>query len=84
VHFSFFTHLGDETVHFFQSAEELLAFIGDAFVAFLELLRGKAQYRRADLGVIMQAVGARYPGSHFAPVSHPWREILTKRMDTDG
>ena len=57
-HLSFFTYLGDETVSFFQSAGELLTFIGDAFVAFLKLLRGKAQYRRADLGLIMQAVGA--------------------------
>jgi len=59
VHVSFFTHLGDETVNFFQSAGELFAFIGDAFVAFLKLLRGKAQYRSADLGLIMQAVGAQ-------------------------
>ncbi|MFZ5447309.1 MAG: MlaE family ABC transporter permease [Thermodesulfobacteriota bacterium] len=58
-HVSFFTHLGDETVNFFQSASELLAFIGDASVGFLKLLRGKAQYRRADLGLIMQAVGAQ-------------------------
>jgi phospholipid/cholesterol/gamma-HCH transport system permease protein len=59
LHVSFLSHLGDETVNFFQSAGELLAFIGDAFVAFLKLLRGKAQYRRADLGLIMQAVGAQ-------------------------
>jgi phospholipid/cholesterol/gamma-HCH transport system permease protein len=59
VHVSFFTHLGDETVNFFQSAGEMLAFIGDAVVAFLRLLRGKAQYRRVDLGLIMQAVGAQ-------------------------
>ncbi len=59
VHVSFFTHLGDETVNFFQSAGELLAFIGDAFVAFLKLLRGKAQYRSSDLGLIMQDVGAQ-------------------------
>jgi phospholipid/cholesterol/gamma-HCH transport system permease protein len=56
---SFFIHLGDETVNFCQSAGELLAFIGDAFVAFLKLLRGKAQYRHADLGLIMQAAGAQ-------------------------
>jgi phospholipid/cholesterol/gamma-HCH transport system permease protein len=58
-HVSFFTHLGDETVNFFQSAGELLAFIGDAFVAFLKLLSGKAQYRHADLQLIMEAVGAQ-------------------------
>jgi phospholipid/cholesterol/gamma-HCH transport system permease protein len=59
VRVSFFIHLGDETVNFFQSAGELLAFIGDAFVAFFKLLSGKAQYRRADLGLIMQAAGAQ-------------------------
>ncbi len=58
-HASFFTHLGDETVYFFQSAGDLLAFIGDAFVAFLKLLRGKAQYRSSDLGFILQAAGAQ-------------------------
>jgi len=54
---SFLTYLGNETVNFFQSAGELLAFIGDAVVAFLRLLRGKAQYRRADVGLIIQATG---------------------------
>jgi phospholipid/cholesterol/gamma-HCH transport system permease protein len=59
LHVSLLTHLGDETVNFFQSTAELLGFIGDAFVAFLKLLGGKAQYRRADLGLIMEAVGAQ-------------------------
>ena len=56
---SFLAHLGEEAIDFFQSAGEMLAFIGDAGIAFLRLLRGKAQYRRADLGLIMQAVGAQ-------------------------
>jgi len=56
---SFLIHLGDEAITFFQSAGEMLAFIGDAGLAFSRLLRGKAQYRRADLGLIMQAVGAQ-------------------------
>jgi hypothetical protein len=38
--------LGSETVNFFQSAGEMLEFIGDAVIAFQRLLRGKAQYRR--------------------------------------
>jgi phospholipid/cholesterol/gamma-HCH transport system permease protein len=55
----FLAHLGNETVDFFQSAGELLGFIGDAVIAFLRLLRGQAQYRRTDLGLIMQACGAQ-------------------------
>ena len=56
---SFLIHLGEEAINFFQSAGEMLAFIGDAGIAFSRLLRGKAQYRRADLGLIIQAVGAQ-------------------------
>jgi len=56
---SFLAYLGNETVNFFRSAGELLEFIGDAVIAVLRLVRGKAQYRRSDLGLIMQAVGAQ-------------------------
>jgi phospholipid/cholesterol/gamma-HCH transport system permease protein len=56
---SFLVHLGDEVIIFFQSAGEMMAFIGDAAIAFSRLLRGKAQFRRADLGLIIQAVGAQ-------------------------
>jgi phospholipid/cholesterol/gamma-HCH transport system permease protein len=56
---SFLTYLGNETVNLFQSAGEMLEFIGDAVIAVLRLLRGKAQYRRSDLGLIMQAVSAQ-------------------------
>lgn len=56
---SFLTSLGNQTVDFFQSAGEMLEFIGDAVIAVLSLLRGKAQYRRSDLGLIMQSVSAQ-------------------------
>jgi len=56
---SFLTYLGNETVNFVRSAGELLGFIGDAVVAVLRLLRGQAQYRRSDLGLIIQSVGAQ-------------------------
>jgi phospholipid/cholesterol/gamma-HCH transport system permease protein len=56
---AFLAYLGDETVYFFHSAGELLTFIGNAVIAFQRLLRGKAQFRRADLGLIMQAVSAQ-------------------------
>lgn len=56
---SFLIHLGNETVSFFQSLGEMLEFIGEAVIAVLRLLHGKARYRRSDLGLIMQSVGAQ-------------------------
>jgi phospholipid/cholesterol/gamma-HCH transport system permease protein len=56
---SFLSSLGNQTVDFFQSAGEMLAFIGDTVLAVQRLLRGKAQYRRSDLGLIMQSVSAQ-------------------------
>jgi phospholipid/cholesterol/gamma-HCH transport system permease protein len=56
---SFLAYLGNETVNFFRSAGELLEFIGEAVLAVQRLVRGQAQYRRSDLGLIMQAVGAQ-------------------------
>jgi phospholipid/cholesterol/gamma-HCH transport system permease protein len=52
---SFFTYLGDQTASLFRSAGEMLEFIGEAVIAVQRLLRGKAQYRRSDLRLIMQA-----------------------------
>ena len=52
---SFLLLIGNQTVDLFQSAGEMLAFIGDAVIAVLRLLRGQAQFRRADLGLILQS-----------------------------
>jgi phospholipid/cholesterol/gamma-HCH transport system permease protein len=52
---TFLTHLGDQVVTFFGSASDVLEFVGEATVAFLRLLRGKAQYRRTDLWLIIEA-----------------------------
>ena len=56
---SFLTNLGNQTVELFRSAGEMLEFLGDSVIAIQSLLRGKAQYRRADLGLIMQACSAQ-------------------------
>ena len=56
---SFLAHLGNQTVELFRSAGEMLEFLGDSVIAIQSLLRGKAQYRRADLGLIMQACSAQ-------------------------
>jgi phospholipid/cholesterol/gamma-HCH transport system permease protein len=56
---SFLSYLGNQTVDLFQSAGEMLEFIGEAVIAVQRLLLGKAQYRRTDLGLIMQSVSAQ-------------------------
>jgi phospholipid/cholesterol/gamma-HCH transport system permease protein len=55
----FLAHVGNETVDFFKAAGDMLAFIGDTVIAFLNLLRGKAQFRKSDLGLIMEACGGQ-------------------------
>jgi phospholipid/cholesterol/gamma-HCH transport system permease protein len=56
---SFLAHVGNETVDFFKAAGDMLAFIGDTVIAFLNLLRGKAQFRRSDLWLIVEACGGQ-------------------------
>jgi len=56
---SFLTHVGNETVDFFRAAGDMLAFIGDTVLAFLNLLRGKAQYRKSDLWLIVESCGGQ-------------------------
>ncbi|MGI9569544.1 MAG: MlaE family ABC transporter permease [Desulfobulbia bacterium] len=54
-HKTFLVHLGDETVDFFQGCGDLLEFVGDSTMAFVKLLRGKAQYRPYDLGLVIES-----------------------------
>jgi len=51
--------VGAETIHFFRSAKEMIAFIGGAFLAFNRFFRGKARYRRSDLTMTIQECGAQ-------------------------
>jgi phospholipid/cholesterol/gamma-HCH transport system permease protein len=53
----FLAQVGDETVAFFSSAGRLLAFIGDATLAFARLVRGRAFFRRSDLFLIIESCG---------------------------
>jgi phospholipid/cholesterol/gamma-HCH transport system permease protein len=55
---SFLYRVGESTLHFFRSAGEMLNFIGDASAVFLKFLLGKARFRRSDLMLIIQEVGA--------------------------
>ncbi len=50
----FLAEVGNQVVAFFGSAGDILEFIGEATVAFVKFLRGKAYYRRSDLWLIME------------------------------
>jgi phospholipid/cholesterol/gamma-HCH transport system permease protein len=51
--------VGADTIHFFRSVKEMIAFIGEAFVAFIRFFTGKARYRRSDLTMTIQECGAQ-------------------------
>lgn len=53
-HKTFLVHLGDETVDFFKGCGDLLDFVGDTSMVFIKLIRGKAQYRRSDLALVLE------------------------------
>jgi phospholipid/cholesterol/gamma-HCH transport system permease protein len=56
---SFLAVVGAEAIHFGRSAVDMLDFIGDAFLAFVRMLRGKSQFRPSDLFLIIQECGAQ-------------------------
>ena len=58
-HEPFLYLVGAETIHFFRSAKEMIAFIGEAFIAFIRFFSGKARYRRSDLTMTIQECGAQ-------------------------
>jgi len=49
--------VGASAIALWQSASELLVFIGEAVVAFLRFIAGKASFRRRDLMVLIQECG---------------------------
>jgi phospholipid/cholesterol/gamma-HCH transport system permease protein len=51
--------VGKSTINLYRSAGEMIAFIGEAFLAFITLLRGKARYRRSDLFLLIQDCSAQ-------------------------
>jgi phospholipid/cholesterol/gamma-HCH transport system permease protein len=56
---SFFVRVADATIDFIGSSKEMLSFIGEAFLAFIKFLGGKANFRRSDLFTIVQDTGAQ-------------------------
>lgn len=55
----FLERVGASAVDFGRSMVEILDFIGDAFLAFVKMIRGKARFRRSDLILIIQECGAQ-------------------------
>jgi len=51
---SFLARVGAEAIDSGRSVTEILEFLGEASVAFMRMLRGKARFRRSDLLLIIQ------------------------------
>jgi phospholipid/cholesterol/gamma-HCH transport system permease protein len=54
----FLERVGNRYLDAAQSVKGMLEFVGEIFLAFLKLFRGKAQFRRSDLLQIIQRTGA--------------------------
>ena len=57
-HEPFFSRVGSAAIDMWQATRELLAFIGEASIAFFRLMAGKASFRRSDLLLFIQQCGA--------------------------
>jgi phospholipid/cholesterol/gamma-HCH transport system permease protein len=57
-HEPFFSRVGESTLGLWQSTQEVLSFIGEAFLVFLKFLVGRASFRRSDLVLYIQQCGA--------------------------
>jgi len=53
----FFTRVGKSALATHESAREMLTFVGEAALAFLKFLAGKASFRKSDLTLLMQECG---------------------------
>ncbi len=54
----FFTTVGSSAIAFWESFQEMLAFIGEAAVAMGRLLTGRARFQRSDFLKLLQQCGA--------------------------
>jgi len=56
---SFLTRVGKETLGLIEGSGEVVRFLGEATIAFGRLLLGRARFRRSDLTLTIQEVGAQ-------------------------
>jgi phospholipid/cholesterol/gamma-HCH transport system permease protein len=54
----FLVRMGEEGLRFFQSTGEMVGFIGEAAIAFVNLLRGRARFRSSDFVLFLQECGS--------------------------
>jgi phospholipid/cholesterol/gamma-HCH transport system permease protein len=54
----FLHRVGASAIAFIKSAAEMIEFMGEAFLVFVRLLRGKTRLRRSDLFLFIQQSGA--------------------------
>ena len=53
------SQIGESAIVFGRSVVEMLGFIGEATVAFMRLLKGKARFRRSDFTLTIQQCGVQ-------------------------
>jgi phospholipid/cholesterol/gamma-HCH transport system permease protein len=51
--------IGSRVIGFKQAVEEMLDFVGEASMAFVKFLSGRATFRRSDLTLLLQECGAQ-------------------------
>lgn len=56
---SLVARVGTNTLKFRSSVGDMLAFIGEAFLACIKMIQGKARFRRTDLTLLIQDAGAK-------------------------
>lgn len=59
VRISLLAKIGDSAIQFSRGFLDILSFIGEASIAFVRLLRGKARFRRIDFYLTLQESGAQ-------------------------
>jgi phospholipid/cholesterol/gamma-HCH transport system permease protein len=55
----FLTRVGKETLELVEASRDVVAFLGEVTLAFGRLLTGRARFRRSDLMLTIQEVGAQ-------------------------
>jgi phospholipid/cholesterol/gamma-HCH transport system permease protein len=55
----FLSRVGHETIRLFESAGDMLGFVGEAVLALLKLLRGRARFRPVELLLLLQECGTQ-------------------------
>ena len=55
----FLSSVGVRAIAFYRTTIEMVDFIGEAFLAFVKFLRGRATFRRSDFVLLLQECGAQ-------------------------